>query len=354
MADFVYVNPDSTDELQRRGVLDLERDRYQSLSERADLHFITFGSLPLSLPNSTHIKTTSKILFYLFLPLTLLRHRAPLYRSYRQFYCSAITAVVAKLLGRKFVASVHGQYEEFSRLRHGSIPLSKRLSESIVLSLADAFVVSSHSLARYLSEKTDKKIYVNPASQPGIDPAKFYPVEVPREKTILFVGRISPEKNVPLLLSTFEKFSQDHPDFTLRLVVSKMTKIEEKFASSLKEADNIEILENVPNEEMPDLYRRASLFVLPSVTEGCPHALLEAIACGCPVVATKVGDNPKIVTEKSGRLVSPNDPDALLSAMEATLPLKVPPSESDRIRDQYSTSSSIQNELNFLNSIVHT
>jgi glycosyltransferase involved in cell wall biosynthesis len=61
--------------------------------------------------------------------------------------------------------------------------------------------------------------------------------------------------------------------------------------------------------------RRAHFFVLPSLWENAPHVLLEAMACGLPVVATDVGGVAEIVGEDAGVLVPPGDPAALAEAI---------------------------------------
>jgi len=64
------------------------------------------------------------------------------------------------------------------------------------------------------------------------------------------------------------------------------------------------------------LYRAADIFVQPSHVEGMSNALLEAMACGLPAVATTVGAAPQMVDDGvDGLLVPPGDPDALASAM---------------------------------------
>jgi glycosyltransferase involved in cell wall biosynthesis len=61
------------------------------------------------------------------------------------------------------------------------------------------------------------------------------------------------------------------------------------------------------------------LFVLASDTEGMSNAILEAQACGLPVIATEVGGNPDLIDNTCGQLVAPRDPDALAAAMLALL-----------------------------------
>jgi glycosyltransferase involved in cell wall biosynthesis len=71
----------------------------------------------------------------------------------------------------------------------------------------------------------------------------------------------------------------------------------------------------LPQDQVRAWLRRARLFVLPSVEEGLGVVLLEAMACGTPVVASRVDGIPEAVTEREGRLVPPADPGALAKAM---------------------------------------
>jgi glycosyltransferase involved in cell wall biosynthesis len=63
----------------------------------------------------------------------------------------------------------------------------------------------------------------------------------------------------------------------------------------------------------------ADVFCLPSHSEGCPNVIVESIACGCPVVGTRVGGISELVTEDTGILIEPQDPSALARALRTAL-----------------------------------
>jgi len=76
----------------------------------------------------------------------------------------------------------------------------------------------------------------------------------------------------------------------------------------------------VPDEEIEDLYKLADVFVMPSTGEGFGIVYLEAMACGCPVIAgNKDGSADALADGELGRLVDPDDPDELFEAIAATL-----------------------------------
>jgi glycosyltransferase involved in cell wall biosynthesis len=81
-------------------------------------------------------------------------------------------------------------------------------------------------------------------------------------------------------------------------------------------ADVVSLGGLVDYEELPDRLRDADLFVLPSLQEGLPLSLLEAMACGLPVLATRVGGIPRVVVDgEHGLLVEPGDPARLADAL---------------------------------------
>ena len=70
---------------------------------------------------------------------------------------------------------------------------------------------------------------------------------------------------------------------------------------------------------MAQWMRAADVFCLPSYSEGCPNVVVEALACGRPVVSTEVGGVPELVNESNGILVAPRDAVALRTALDKAL-----------------------------------
>jgi glycosyltransferase involved in cell wall biosynthesis len=87
-----------------------------------------------------------------------------------------------------------------------------------------------------------------------------------------------------------------------------------KLIEELGLQDNVIIKDFVENQELPELYNQSSVFILPSLAEGVPRTILEAMACGTPVVCTNLPQLIKIVSE-CGLLIPPGDPDAIARSL---------------------------------------
>lgn len=133
----------------------------------------------------------------------------------------------------------------------------------------------------------------------GINTNLFRPRLLESEsKNILWIGRYTPGKGVEYLIHAFAQFHKTHPDFSLLMIgrgPNKDAMIELVQKLGLEGA--VRMLDFVANDKLPEVYRSARAFVLPSIEEGVPRSILEAMACGVPVICTEL---PQLVNIVSG------------------------------------------------------
>jgi len=137
---------------------------------------------------------------------------------------------------------------------------------------------------------------------------------------VLCVAGMDPSKNVKSLISAFSKLppeirSQHH----LVLVGDVKRKNElQQFIFEQRVAEQTVFTGIVSDLELVALYQQASVFVFPSLYEGFGLPVLEAMACGCPVITSNASSLPEIVG-KAGVLVNPRNPGELVEAMARVL-----------------------------------
>ena len=156
----------------------------------------------------------------------------------------------------------------------------------------------------------DDKLYADavPAdvTQLGLNP--LFPV-------VITVGRLSEQKGIRYLLLAAAEVLRERPNCQFLFVGDGPERASlEALASSLAIGSSVRFVGH--RADVPSLLKASGLFVLPSLWEGMPNALLEAMAAGLPVVATAVEGSREIIrNEESGLLVPPENPDALANAI---------------------------------------
>jgi D-inositol-3-phosphate glycosyltransferase len=177
--------------------------------------------------------------------------------------------------------------------------------------------------ARRLNEHREIAIRYAP---PGVDARRFMPSTEPRlagRHDILCVGRLDdPRKNVNLLLEAFARLP-DSLRATSRLLLAGSTGPTPDFwlrAQVLGLRDSVEFVLCPGQEELVRLHQRAAVFALPSDEEGFGVVILEAMACGVPVVTTRCGGPEGIITEGiDGFLVPRDDAGAMAMRLKTLL-----------------------------------
>jgi len=129
---------------------------------------------------------------------------------------------------------------------------------------------------------------------------------------LLFVGTRQPRKNLSRLLAAWAQLQDIHPDLALVIVggtssVFSRQEVRESY-------ERVHLLGYVPDQDLPALYSRSLALVYPSLYEGFGLPVLEAMACGAPVIASDIEPLRELIGE-AGRLVDPGNVVSLASAI---------------------------------------
>lgn len=193
--------------------------------------------------------------------------------------------------------------------------------EKHALAHADRRFVVSEYWKRALAEEYG---YDSVVTYNGLDSDEFLNMPPRRSEhpTVLFVGGLEARKGLEYLILAMASVIRCHPEARLVAVAKTGFRgIDEPgwfkvLADRAGVAGHLTLVESVSNEELAQLYADCDLLVLPSRNEGWGLSLMEAMACSKPVVATKVGGVPELVTDGvEGLLVDAGDAHGLSAAI---------------------------------------
>ncbi|ABX07722.1 glycosyl transferase group 1 (plasmid) [Herpetosiphon aurantiacus DSM 785] len=155
----------------------------------------------------------------------------------------------------------------------------------------------------------------------GVDTATFYPpVDLQarfHQRYFLTVGRLAPRKGLEDLIASAAEVVKRYPTYRFFIVgQGPLAAVLQKQITQLHLDQHVQLLGHMADrEQLADLYRGAWAYIHPAHYEGLPTALLEAMACGCPVVATAVSGALDVITPHNGVLVNPHAPVQLTQAV---------------------------------------
>lgn len=204
--------------------------------------------------------------------------------------------------------------------RGSDIYLSSRfysLLSRLTLMNAGAVIAQTNNMKGAMQEICERDIFVIPN---GVNMDRFSRLsrEESRSKLnikgsdiiLLFVGGLRSIKGVRYLVESMSIIKQESGNVRLLIIGDGKERQDlEKLATKLNLNECIHFVRQVPNEVIPEYMISSDLFILPSLSEGFPVTVLEAMAAGLPIVITRVGGMPEIVREgENGFLVEPKNP----------------------------------------------
>ncbi|MFC9760545.1 glycosyltransferase family 4 protein [Rhodococcus jostii] len=228
----------------------------------------------------------------------------------------------ARLLGIPAIAHLHGaNFGEFSSRFSWLTGFVLRRATGIMV-LTDEAERIVRCLAPGVAEIRRAR---NAVSQPSSI--------VSKEKKVVFCGELSHRKGIDTLLAAWARI--DRRDWELQLAGPDLIGIGPKPGAGVSYCGPL------PHHRVLDLQDRAAVAVLPSRDEALPMFLIEAMARGCAVVSTRVGQIAELVSADCGRLVEPGDVDALVESLSLLIDDDVlrdscGQSARDRVRSDYS------------------
>lgn len=262
------------------------------------------------------------------------------YRLYQAFkeckpailHTRNLSALESQLVGvaARIKSRVHGEHGRDIYDLHGK-NRKYNLLRRIVRPCVGQYIAVSQDLARWL--QTTVGAPKNKVTQiyNGVDSIKFHPRRAARARigppgfteedniVIGSVGRLAPVKDFPTLIRAFHRLCALWPDdrkrLRLAIVGDGPARTEcERLLAELNLTEQIWLAGD--RSDVPELMRAMDLFVLPSLGEGISNTILEAMACGLPVIATEVGGNPELVVPgKTGTLVPVADHEKMAQAL---------------------------------------
>ncbi len=268
-----------------------------------------------------------------------------------QFLGGREAADAARLAGRPLVARAGYLHSELvaAQGRPAEVVRDYEAAEAYVASRAAAVIVTTRRMQAKLSDEfkipAEKVAVLGNYVPPAFAPAG--PVAPRRAETftVMTVGRHETEKNYPLLIAALAGLPG-----VRWLAVGAGGELEKHRALAAESGLAAEFIPRLPNEELPAWLRAADAFVMCSIREGHPKALLEAMACGCACVGVRApGIADEIADGRTGRLAAP-EPAALGAVL---MELREDPQQRRRLGEEaacyiqtnYSLAATVEREL---------
>ena len=236
----------------------------------------------------------------------------------RFFFTSLIAAAAAKALNIPLVTTLHlGSVDELPLPQRLPVLAYERIFGRTIIQASEQLIAVSQAVADYTRRlgASPEKTRVQPNA---VDTNAFRPSasKAQRPPRVAFVGRLIQNKGPHYLMAAIPQMLAHRPDTEFWFIGDgPMRACLEQTAQNLGVAPNVRFLG--VREDVAALLADSDIFVRPSLMEGMPLTVLEAMACGLPVVATPVGGTAELVIEgETGLLVPPRNVEALAGALQ--------------------------------------
>ncbi len=298
--------------------IDVEMNRLERLkSVTKDTYVLTIDArdysgkigavhIPLKTPTKSYVKHLA-FLLKSFIEINSLikknKDKSILLVSRSTFLAGMVIAVLSKIHHIPSVVFYQFDWTEWKRRDNILNYLFARIAQKISLNHASTIIVTAPYLKRRIISRgyDPKNVHVIPNH---IDTTIFHPVAKitarkklgmeEEEKNIFFAGRFAEQKNLFVLLGAMRELKD------MKLYLAGRGKQEQdikRFVEENRIGGRVIFLGSIPRERIAEYLNACNFFVLPSLYEGHPKVLLEAMACGCAIVASDVEGNKDVIRD---------------------------------------------------------
>ncbi len=263
-----------------------------------------------------------------------------------------LPALIAKIFGRKILIISTGSLHKCTRQNQRFIEkLFAIITSSLERNtqyLANRIIVYGNSYIHHAElERYLHKIIIAPKHFISVD--TFKPIKKISERTKLigFIGRLGLEKGILNFVDAIIRLQKTNSD--LNFVIIGSGPLENELITLSKRLSNpkqLRMIPAIPHDDIPFYLNELYMLVLPSYSEGLPNIILEAMACGTPVLVTSVGALPDVVKDnETGFIIKTNSPVCIAEGILRVI------AHSDLERITANARTLIENEFTYLNAV---
>jgi glycosyltransferase involved in cell wall biosynthesis len=222
--------------------------------------------------------------------------------------------LTAKLLGKKVVIASAASGIKIAQFNKDPLTRVIILLQSITYFLLDKIILYSPNLIKEWNlEKYKNKISIAHHHFLDFDKFKIKKKFDERDNLIGYIGRLSEEKGTMNFVEGIPEISKRKD--AIRFLIGGDGRLRDKVEKYLEKENlnhKVKLPGWIPHDELPEYFNELRLAVLPSYTEGLPNIMLEAMACGTPVLATPVGAIPDVIKDgETGFIMEDNSPECI-------------------------------------------
>ena len=260
--------------------------------------------------------------------------------SGKSFFRKSMFIKIANKFNKKIILHIHGGAFEDVYLNADS-SIKEKITQN--LNKCKKIVVLSEAWKSKIEKMTDSEIVVINNSV-NVNEDNNYNID---SKKILFIGRIEKDKGVFDFIEMAKELVKN--DDSIRFTICGDGELEKtkQLIGKYNLQDKFELLGWVSKAEVERELKDTMIFILPSYKEAMPMAILEAMSCGVPTIASNVGSIPEVIKDmKNGRTFVPGDIKSLVNITKEMI-------ENQNLRENYSRKSFKDIKENYSNEVNH-